>query len=150
MRNPAAVHGGAVNERPQSQSHLCDAGSRSEHADAARLSRRTVVTLGIPTVHQPDEGRAGSSRRRLDLGSRLSMRRDQPPRPVAVGNVVAVYSEALGAWTASQVTGIDAAAQCVAVVELDWSGPEPETVADLGDDAQPLRLTHHSWGGSLS
>ncbi|WP_435229665.1 hypothetical protein [Streptomyces sp. Tue6028] len=78
------------------------------------------------------------------------MRRDQPPRPVAVGNVVAVYSEALGAWTASQVTGIDAAAKCAAVVELEWSGPEPETVADLGDDVQPLRLTHHSWGGKLS
>ncbi|MEU1258709.1 hypothetical protein ABZ445_36015 [Streptomyces chartreusis] len=77
------------------------------------------------------------------------MRRDQPPRPVAVGDVVAVYSEALGAWTASQVTGIDTAAQCVAVLELAWSGPEPETVADLGD-VQPLRLTHHSWGGKLS
>ncbi|WP_432173637.1 hypothetical protein [Streptomyces sp. Tue6028] len=61
-----------------------------------------------------------------------------------------MYSEALGAWTASQVTGIDAAAKCAAVVELDWSGPEPETVADLGDDVQPLRLTHHSWGGKLS
>ncbi|MFD4689006.1 hypothetical protein [Streptomyces sp. NPDC058463] len=78
------------------------------------------------------------------------MTRDQPPRPLAVGDVVAVYSEALGAWTASQVTGIDAAAKCAAVLELDWSGPEPATVADLGDDVQPLRLTHHSWGGKLS
>ncbi|MFF3216952.1 hypothetical protein ACFYYB_40810 [Streptomyces sp. NPDC002886] len=77
------------------------------------------------------------------------MRRDQPPRPVAVGDVVAVYSEALGAWTASQVTGIDVAQKCAAVLELDWSGPKPETVADLGD-VQPLRLTHHSWGGKLS
>jgi hypothetical protein len=77
------------------------------------------------------------------------MGRDQPPRPVAVGDVVAVYSEALGAWTASQVTGIDAAAKCAAVLELDWSGPEPAAVADLGD-VQPLRLTHHSWGGTLS
>ncbi|MFD0141443.1 MULTISPECIES: hypothetical protein [unclassified Streptomyces] len=77
------------------------------------------------------------------------MSRDQPPRPVAVGDVVAVYSEALGAWTASQVTGIDAAAKSAAVLELDWSGPEPASVADLGD-AQPLRLTHHSWGGKLS
>ncbi|MEW1638153.1 hypothetical protein AB0469_29340 [Streptomyces sp. NPDC093801] len=33
------------------------------------------------------------------------MRRDQPPRPVAVGDVVAVYSEAVDAWTASQVIG---------------------------------------------
>ncbi|MFJ4777845.1 hypothetical protein [Streptomyces sp. NPDC088762] len=77
------------------------------------------------------------------------MRRDQPPRPVAAGDVVAVYSEALGAWTASQVTGIDAAAKSAAVLELDWSGSEPSTVADLGD-VQPLRLTHHSWGGKLS
>lgn len=77
------------------------------------------------------------------------MRRDQPPRPVAVGDVVAVYSQALGAWTASQVTGIDAAAQCAAVVELDWSGPEPGAVADLGD-VRPLRLTHHSWNGTLA
>lgn len=77
------------------------------------------------------------------------MRGDQPPRPVAVGDVVAVYSEALGAWTTSQVTGLDAAAKCAAVLELDWSGPEPATVADLGD-VQPLRLTHHSWGGKLS
>ncbi|MFJ6501540.1 hypothetical protein [Streptomyces virginiae] len=77
------------------------------------------------------------------------MRRDQPPRPVAVGDVVAVYSEALGVWTASQVIGIDVAEKCAAVLELDWSGPEPATVADLGD-VQPLRLTHHSWGGKLS
>ncbi|MFE5594950.1 hypothetical protein [Streptomyces sp. NPDC056549] len=77
------------------------------------------------------------------------MKRDQPPRPVAVGDVVAVYSEALGAWTASQVTGLDAAAKCAAILELDWSGPEPAAVADLGD-VQPLRLTHHSWSGKLS
>lgn len=77
------------------------------------------------------------------------MRRDQPPRPVAVGDIVAVYSEALGAWTASQITGLDTAAKCAAVLELDWSGPEPATVADLGD-VQPLRLSHHSWRGKLS
>ncbi|WP_329184186.1 hypothetical protein [Streptomyces sp. NBC_01428] len=78
------------------------------------------------------------------------MRRDQPPRPLAVGNVLTVYSDALGAWTASQVTGFDVAAQCAAVLELDWSGTEPRTVADLGDDVRPLRLTHHSWGGKVS
>ncbi|MFE1285891.1 hypothetical protein [Streptomyces sp. NPDC058751] len=77
------------------------------------------------------------------------MRRDQPPRPVAVGDVVAVYSDALGAWTASQVTGLDAATKSAAVLELDWSGTRPATVADLGD-VRPLRLTHHSWGGKLS
>ncbi|THA86391.1 hypothetical protein [Streptomyces sp. A0592] len=77
------------------------------------------------------------------------MGRDHPPRPFAVGDVVAVYSEALDAWTASQITGIDAAAKYAAVLELDWSGPEPEAVADLGE-VQPLRLTHHNWGGTLS
>ncbi|MEU6375118.1 hypothetical protein [Streptomyces sp. NPDC046909] len=78
------------------------------------------------------------------------MKRDAPPpRPVAVGDVVAVYSDALDAWTASQITGIDAASQCAAVLELDWSGPEPATVADL-DDVRPLRLTHHSWNGTLA
>ncbi|MFJ3876995.1 hypothetical protein ACIPW5_06005 [Streptomyces sp. NPDC090077] len=77
------------------------------------------------------------------------MERDRPPRPVAVGDVVAVHSEALGAWTASQITGLDAAARCAAVLELDWSGPEPLTVADLGD-VRPLRLTHHNWNGRPS
>ncbi|MET9804890.1 zinc-binding dehydrogenase [Streptomyces sp. NPDC006368] len=57
------------------------------------------------------------------------MRRDQPPRPLAVGDVVAVHSEALGAWTASQVTSINVVAKCAAVLELDWCGPEPATVA---------------------
>ncbi|MGW0604642.1 hypothetical protein [Streptomyces sp. NPDC002640] len=77
------------------------------------------------------------------------MAQKQPPRPVAVGDVVAVHSEALGAWTASQITGVDAATRSVAVLALDWSGPEPGTVADLGD-VGPLRLTHHSWGGALA
>ncbi|MFI8500695.1 hypothetical protein ACIGFK_19705 [Streptomyces sp. NPDC085524] len=77
------------------------------------------------------------------------MRRSQPPRPIAVGDVVAVYSDALGAWTASQVTGIDTAAQRAAVLELDWSGQKPSAVADLGD-VQPLLLTHHNWGGEPS
>jgi hypothetical protein len=77
------------------------------------------------------------------------MGQKQPPRPVAVGDVVTVHSETLGAWTASQITGVDATTRSVAVLELDWSGPEPVTVADLGD-VGPLRLTHHSWGGALA
>lgn len=44
---------------------------------------------------------------------------------------------------------LDADSQTAAVLELDWSGPEPSSVADLGDVA-PLRLTHHSWNGALS
>ncbi|MGA5509459.1 hypothetical protein [Streptomyces umbrinus] len=60
-----------------------------------------------------------------------------------------MYSDALDAWTASQITGIDPPAKCAAVLELDWSGPEPAAVGDLGN-VRPLRLTHHSWGGKLS
>ncbi|MCF2526974.1 hypothetical protein [Yinghuangia soli] len=73
----------------------------------------------------------------------------RPSRPIAAGDVVAVYSEALGEWTAAQITGVDATEKRAAVVELDWSGPRPSTAADLGD-VQPLRLTHHSWNGNLS
>jgi hypothetical protein len=35
------------------------------------------------------------------------------------------------------------------VLDLDWSGPEPASVTDLGQPAA-LRLTHHSWTGKLS
>ncbi|MFF4434664.1 hypothetical protein ACFYZ4_36600 [Streptomyces sp. NPDC001513] len=47
----------------------------------------------------------------------------QPPRPADVGDVVAVYSETPGVWTASQVTGIDAAAKCAAA-EAELVAPE--------------------------
>ncbi|WP_216587410.1 hypothetical protein [Streptomyces brasiliscabiei] len=77
------------------------------------------------------------------------MARDQPPRPITAGDVVTVYSEALEAWTASQITAVDAADQCAEVAELDWSGRGPATVADLGG-VRPLRLTHHSWNGTLA
>lgn len=60
-----------------------------------------------------------------------------------------VYADALGEWTASQITDFDAAENCVGVVELDWSAPEPATGADLGG-VRPLRLTHHSRNGKLS
>ncbi|MGP4021954.1 hypothetical protein [Actinomadura sp. 3N407] len=72
-----------------------------------------------------------------------------PPRPIAAGDVVAAYSIALAEWTAAQIIRVDAADARAAVLELDWSGPEPASVADLGD-VSPLRLTHHSWGGALS
>ena len=36
-----------------------------------------------------------------------------------------------------------------AVLELDWSGPEPGSVTEL-EHATPLRLTHHAHGGRLS
>ncbi|MEV6911217.1 hypothetical protein [Amycolatopsis sp. NPDC051071] len=72
-----------------------------------------------------------------------------PPRPIVVGDVVVAYSDALGEWTAGQITGIDGDWKKVDVLDLNWSGPEPTSLLDLGDLA-PLRLTHHSWKDKLS
>lgn len=72
-----------------------------------------------------------------------------PPRAIAPGDVVAVFFEPLGEWTAAQITGLDPEGSCAGVLDLDWSGPEPSSVADLGD-VQPLRVTHHQWSGALS
>ncbi|MGZ3143788.1 hypothetical protein ACVDFE_17685 [Lentzea chajnantorensis] len=72
-----------------------------------------------------------------------------PPRPIEVGDVVAAYSDALGEWTAAQITGIDEDWKKADVLDLDWSGPEPTSLLDLGD-ITPLRLTHHSWNGKRS
>jgi hypothetical protein len=72
-----------------------------------------------------------------------------PPRPLKIGDVVAAHSRDLGEWTAAQIIRLDADSQTAAVLELDWSGPEPSSVADLGDVA-PLKLTHHAWNGTLS
>jgi len=72
-----------------------------------------------------------------------------PPRPLAPGDIVAGFCEALGEWTAAQVTDLDPAWKTAGVLDLDWSGPEPASVTDLGQPAA-LRLTHHSWAGKLS
>lgn len=69
---------------------------------------------------------------------------DQPPRPLMPGDVVATFSEFLGEWTAAQITGLNPAWQRAGVLELDWSGPEPATVADLGR-VVPLRRAHHGY-----
>ncbi len=74
---------------------------------------------------------------------------DGPPRPLSVGDVVVCPNDLLGEWVAAQVTNIDPDWKKVGVLELDWSGPEPSTTDDLGE-VEPLRLTHHSWNGSLS
>ncbi|NGO77400.1 hypothetical protein G6045_17280 [Streptomyces sp. YC504] len=72
-----------------------------------------------------------------------------PPRALAVGDVVAAPARVLGEWTAAQIVRIHADTQTVAVLELDWSGPEPSSVGELGA-VVPLRLSHHAWNGALS
>ncbi|MEN3538869.1 hypothetical protein AAH991_27415 [Microbispora sp. ZYX-F-249] len=72
-----------------------------------------------------------------------------PPRPIAPGDVVATFSESLGAWTAAQITDLNPDWRTAGVLELDWSGPEPASVADLGE-VSPLVLTHANWADSLS
>jgi hypothetical protein len=72
-----------------------------------------------------------------------------PPRPLAPGDVVAAFCEPLGEWAAAQITDLDPQWQTAGVLELDWSGPEPASVADLGP-VVPLRLVYGSGGGSLS
>jgi hypothetical protein len=73
----------------------------------------------------------------------------QPPRPLAPGDIVATHSELLGAWTAAQITAVDSEDGYVSVLELDWSGAEPMSVQEFGDVA-PLVLTHHHHAGRLS
>jgi hypothetical protein len=72
-----------------------------------------------------------------------------PPRPLAPGDIVARFCEALGEWSAAQVTDLDPQSKTAGVLDLDWSGPEPASVTDLGQPAA-LRLTHHNWAGTLS
>lgn len=77
---------------------------------------------------------------------------DGPPRPIAVGDIVAAYSEPLRAWTAAQITALGGdwgITEQAGVLELDWSGPEPITVSDLGE-LRPLHLTHHAHRNRLS
>ncbi|MFJ3221268.1 hypothetical protein ACIPLC_35780 [Kitasatospora sp. NPDC086801] len=56
-----------------------------------------------------------------------------PPRPIVPGDVVAAFSEYLGEWTAAQITHLDPDHQLAGVLHLDWSGPEPMSVAELGE-----------------
>jgi hypothetical protein len=79
----------------------------------------------------------------------MSPRQDSaPPRPITPGDIVAGYSDELGEWTAAQVTHLDFGWRTAGVVQLNWSGPEPFCVDDVGV-LEPLRLTHHAHSGNL-
>lgn len=69
-------------------------------------------------------------------------------RALAPGDVVAAYSERVGEWIAEQVVGVSPEEKSVAVVQLDWSGPEPRHVADLGELVLldgPGAVCHYDW-----
>ncbi|KAB8179351.1 hypothetical protein FH610_035350 [Microbispora catharanthi] len=76
-------------------------------------------------------------------------KRSSPPRPIAPGDVVAAFSDALDEWTVAQITDLNPDGETAGVLELNWSGPEPASVADLGE-VSALVLTHHYWNGCLS
>lgn len=72
----------------------------------------------------------------------------QPPRALEPGDVVAAYSEPVGEWIAEQIIGLFPDQRSVAVAQLDWSGPEPADVADLGDLmalGRPGAACHYDW-----
>ncbi|MFF3002712.1 hypothetical protein ACFVTF_07885 [Kitasatospora sp. NPDC057940] len=74
-----------------------------------------------------------------------TVKESAPPRPIVPGDVVAAFSEYLGEWTAAQITSLDPDHQLAGVLHLDWSGPEPVSVAELGDVVPlwgPLGLSH--------
>jgi hypothetical protein len=66
-----------------------------------------------------------------------------PLRPLAPGDVVAGFCEALGEWVAAKVTELDPDWKTAGVLDLGWSGPEPSSVSDLGQ-AVALRLTKNA------
>ncbi|EWS99809.1 hypothetical protein N865_20675 [Intrasporangium oryzae NRRL B-24470] len=55
---------------------------------------------------------------------------------------MATYCPELGEWSAAQIISVHDRSQDADVLDLDWSGPEPHNVADLGP-LSALRLTHH-------
>ncbi|MEV8328846.1 hypothetical protein [Kitasatospora sp. NPDC056731] len=62
-----------------------------------------------------------------------TVKESTPPRPIVPGDVVAAFSEYLGEWTAAQITNLDPDHQRAGVLHLDWSGPEPMSVVELGE-----------------
>ncbi len=58
------------------------------------------------------------------------------------------FSDELAEWTAAQVTDLDSAMGTAAVLDLDWAGPQPESLEELGELA-PLRLTDGASTGNV-
>jgi hypothetical protein len=59
---------------------------------------------------------------------------------------VACFSDDLDEWSAAQITDLNPSWKTAGVLALNWSGPEPSSVQDLGR-VSPLALTHHAWSG---
>ncbi|MFF3343225.1 hypothetical protein [Streptomyces flavidovirens] len=78
-----------------------------------------------------------------------TLKEPTPPRRIVPGDVVAAFSEYLGEWTAAQITNLDPDHQLAGVLHLDWSGPEPMSVAELGE-VVPLSRTRGSFTGQLA
>ena len=76
-------------------------------------------------------------------------RGNAPPRLISPGDIVACFSDDLDEWTAAQITDLNPSWKTAGVLELNWSGPEPSSVEDLGR-VSPLGLTHHAWSGKTS
>ena len=79
------------------------------------------------------------------LRGMAAVKKRTPPRPIVPGDVVAAFSEYLGEWTAAQITNLDPGHQLAGVLHLDWSGPEPMSVAELGE-VVPLSRTRGTFG----
>jgi hypothetical protein len=73
-------------------------------------------------------------------------REPHPPRPIGPGDVVATYCDPLGQWSAAQITDLNPAWGTAGVLDLDWCGPEPSELGQLGELA-PLVKTHDGWAG---
>lgn len=62
----------------------------------------------------------------------LVPQRPGPPRPLAIGDIVTCYNRLLGEWSAAQINEIKDEWKQIGLIDLDWSGPEPTSVDDLG------------------
>lgn len=83
------------------------------------------------------------------LRGMATLKEPTPPRRIVPGDVVAAFSEYLGEWTAAQITHLDPDHQLAGVLHLDWSGPEPTSVAELGK-VVPISRTRGSFTGQLA